>query len=926
MDECLVIDLKAASNRQSTNALFHSPALREKDKTFGKLRPLDDLDHPIGRCLDRLKEAVLVAAINHHGLDPGAQPHQALHERNPAVLVLDVRSRHPHGQQATVNVDGHVPLAAHDLLGSIVAPFPLRRVALDRLSIDDGQGWAGFSPSFLTVGHDEMMVDPFQVPTVGQQPPVVVADAPRREVLGQGVPRDAIALNIPNAVHGLAQHMGAWTPPPFGNRQERLQDHPLLVREVTGVSLATTVIARPILDGPHQGKLIQQFRTKAHATPDQKLYLDRLSQRTLTIAAKRRGRIQCRGGLVIEADASFDDAPRFDILWTPGGDPAALAERMEDRVFLDFLVRARILIKLSSPSQPRLAVPGVTERARLGNLVTAEATREGLEALSSHPEVIFVEAARPLFPDADAEGSGTKLEIPPGPLQETGRGVIVGVVDWGCDFTHDDFRDDRGQTRILYLWDQGASPAAGRHAPPGHAVGLEFSSADLNAALSQANPFASPGIDVPDLGAHGTHVMGIAAGSGRAEPTAGFRGMAPNADIIFVQPDTGDVGETGGFGDSVHLAEAIAYIFEKAANLGRPASVNLSMGTNSGPHDGTTLVEEWIDRLLMESGRAVTLALGNEHNERFNRTHSEGKIEPGETVTLYWRTLPEDYSPNGLEVWDSARDVFVLELEMPNGFKLPAAEPGQSLMFNIPGSKTKVYQSNIVHSPLNGDNQIFVLVVSPEDVPIEPGVWKVRVTARVSREGLFDAWIERDSMQGKSRQSNFIGGSYVRRKTLGSIQSARLAITCSNYDALTTTLADSTSFGPTRDNRRAPTLAAPGVDILSAKAMWRQDTQNPSPYIRYTGTSMSAPYVTGLVACMLERNPSLTATEIRAILTAAAKPAPGFDDMWRPDWGNGRADPVDSLAATPKLKVVADQPPSGGPGKMLVQHGSGWLG
>ena len=59
----------------------------------------------------------------------------------------------------------------------------------------------------------------------------------------------------------------------------------------------------------------------------------------LTLAAKRKGRVQCRGGLVIEADTSFDDAPRFDILWTPGGDPAALTERMEDKAFLDFLVR-----------------------------------------------------------------------------------------------------------------------------------------------------------------------------------------------------------------------------------------------------------------------------------------------------------------------------------------------------------------------------------------------------------------------------------------------------------------------------------------------------------------------------------------------------------------------------------------------------------
>src|SRR3712207_5348727 len=136
-------------------------------------------------------------------------------------------------------------------------------------------------------------------------------------------------------------------------------------------------------------------------------------------------------------------------------------------------------------------------------------------------------------------------------------------------------------------------------------------------------------------------------------------------------------------------------------------------------------------------------------------------------------------------------------------------------------------------------------------------------------------------MPAPARRSSFLGGSYVRRKTLGSIQSARLAITVSNYDVLTTTLADSTSFGPTRDGRRAPTVAAPGTDILAAKSMWRTDPDDPTPYERLTGTSMSAPYVAGLVACIFQKNPRLTAAQVRSILAAQAKPAPGFSDEWR---------------------------------------------
>jgi subtilisin family serine protease len=565
-------------------------------------------------------------------------------------------------------------------------------------------------------------------------------------------------------------------------------------------------------------------------------------------------------------------------------------------------VTTRVLIRLNDAAaagMEGLGIPGVMERSRLDEMLTAEATPEGLAALAAHPDVLFVERAMPLLPTDIGEPAAVKIDIPPGPLAETGKGVIVGIIDWGCDFTHEDFRGNQGHTRLLAFWDQSAEPGPARQPPVGHSTGVEFTAEQLNAALGEPDPFAALGVEPPGIGAHGTHVMGIAAGNGQADPGAAVRGLAPESDLIFVQPDTGDVNIVGGFGDSVHLVEAVQYVFEKAAVLQRPAVINLSMGTNSGPHDGSSLVEQWIDRLLGVPGRAVILALGNEHNERFNRTHSEGRLTSGQTTTLYWRTLPSDFSPNEVEIWYSGRDLFELEIELPNGRRLPGVKPGEATITQIPDSQTRVYQASVINSPLNGDNQLNVIVVSPDAQPIEQGVWQLHLIAQVARDGGFDAWVERDSMRQPARQSSFIAGSYVRRKTLGSIQSARFAITASNYDALTTTLADSTSFGPTRDGRRAPTVAAPGTDILAAKSMWRIDPNSPTPYVRLTGTSMSAPYVTGLVACIFQKNPRLTAAQVRGLLAAQAKPAPSFGDEWRIDWGNGRADPVDTLAAAP---------------------------
>lgn len=572
--------------------------------------------------------------------------------------------------------------------------------------------------------------------------------------------------------------------------------------------------------------------------------------------------------------------------------------------------RTRVFVRLASGGSVQALAnqPGVLVRSVLGNLVTAEASAAGLHALRSSPAVLYVEAARPLMPTQFEARGHAKTEIPSGPLAETGQNVIVGVVDWGCDFTHDDFRSGTGSTRLLALWDQSAIPKGGRRAPNGYSTGVEFDSTAINEALKAADPFAALGVAPPGLTAHGTHVLGIAAGNGRTAPAQNVRGMAPEADIIFVQPETGDVEITGGFGDSVHLAEAVQYIFSKASALRRPAVVNLSMGTNSGPHDGTTLVEQWIDNLLATPGRAVVLALGNEHHERFNRTHSEGKLSTGERQTLYWRVLANDRSPNEMEIWYSGRDLFEAEIELPNGSRLPVAPPGTNRIDTISGSRLRVFQGNTLHSPLNGDNQINVIVLPEVGTAVDPGVWQVHLKALRARDGTFDAWIERDSMQGGARMSSFLGGSYVRRKTLGSIQSARLAITVSNYDAVTTTLSDSTSFGPTRDGRHAPTVAAPGVDILAAKSMWRTDLVDRQPYVALTGTSMSAPYVTGVVACMLQKNPRLTAAQIRGILAAQAKPAPGFSDDWSIDWGNGRVDPIDTLAATPTYAPDVEPP------------------
>ena len=201
-----------------------------------------------------------------------------------------------------------------------------------------------------------------------------------------------------------------------------------------------------------------------------------------------------------------------------------------------------------------------------------------------------------------------------------GGGVIIGVVDFGLDFAHRNFRNSDGSTRILALWDQKASPgdqsisrAAGRSPEP-FGYGRLFEEDDINEALKQADPYKALGYEVSknslfDTSAHGTHVADVAAGNSGLGSSC--PGIAPQAEIVFVDIATARapvqgvqaVGST--FGDSAQLLEAIHFIFDYAKAKGRPCVINISLGTNGGPHDGP----RWWNRRLTGWSPASRIAL-----------------------------------------------------------------------------------------------------------------------------------------------------------------------------------------------------------------------------------------------------------------------------------------------------------------------------
>ncbi|MCI0559061.1 MAG: S8 family serine peptidase, partial [Nitrososphaera sp.] len=226
----------------------------------------------------------------------------------------------------------------------------------------------------------------------------------------------------------------------------------------------------------------------------------------------------------------------------------------------------------------------------------------------------------------------------------TGSDVIVGFVDFGLDFAHKNFQDIEGKTRILALWDQthrenSEEKTSSRKKLKGTEIEIEieievkygklFTREEIDGALApdKPNPYDAldykPSLDSSfDIGSHGTYVADVAVGNGEGTDTPGF---APEAELVFVDIGTASTPQPVGrtFGDSAQLIEAIDFIFKLAKDLNRPCVINISLGANDGPHDGTTPVETAIDWLLTQSdvpNRAVVVAAGNSFGENLHAT------------------------------------------------------------------------------------------------------------------------------------------------------------------------------------------------------------------------------------------------------------------------------------------------------------------
>ena len=522
-----------------------------------------------------------------------------------------------------------------------------------------------------------------------------------------------------------------------------------------------------------------------------------------------------------------------------------------------------------------------------------------VDTVSDTPEIEYVEKPKRFY-YGQTFPAGTSC-FPPVTMRTpflNGGGVLLAVLDSGITWDLEVFRKADGSTRIRYLWDQTVSEEMGdvRYGkmPDGFSIGTEYTAEEINAALQMPALDRYRRIPSRDLSGHGTAVAGIAAGR---SADGLYTGAAPEAELIVVK--LGLPGNSGGveegFPRTTEILRGVTYALWKARQLNMPLVINLSFGNSYGSHDGSSLLERFLDN-ASEIGKTV-ICVGS-GNEGAARGHFAGNITRDSRVELavgnYERSL-------NIQLWKNYSDVFRIRLQSPGGEEA-------ELTTNIQGGKytLKLEQTRILvylgePLPYAVAQEIYLEMIPVTGSYINAGIWTIRLEPIMTVTGQYYLYLPAGNGRGDST------GFYrsTPQVTLTVPSTAAKVITVGAYDPVYDTYADFSGRGYADSTRTIgvaaagltkPDLVAPGVNI-----------QAPDVYGTFTpttGTSFATPIVSGAAALLMEwgivrgNDPFLYGEKIKAYLRKGARPLRGEMEYPNDRVGYGRLCVADSLPQT----------------------------
>lgn len=585
------------------------------------------------------------------------------------------------------------------------------------------------------------------------------------------------------------------------------------------------------------------------------------------------------------------------------------------------------LVLEGSVSSGALGAIGVEVQTDAGGYRTVLVPEPALPALLRLPGVTRLTIGFPVHKDLNVVNTETRANLKrtttPPLAGWNGSGVVVGIVDTGIDVNHGDFDDASGNTRIQYLWDQNDPGAP----PAGFAYGTEWTKAQIDGGTCTHE----------DPDGHGSHVAGIAAGDGSAtgngQPAYQYAGMANAADIVAVATNFSFNG----------VVDGVNYVFQKAALLGKPAVVNLSLGTEIGPHDGSLSWEQQLDALT-GPGKILVVSAGNAQDDRI---HASANISVAADSFLISVSAYTPLGGNGndflaADLWHHQSNGYTVRVRTPNGQIVgPISKTGFTQTGTVQGNVIIDY--TFTANP-NGQSEIYIevndnagfapasgtwrIILHPAGVPQTPKVhnWmvaglggsnpafpffttKVDTTVNVNTPGTSDSAITVAAYTSKRFWTALDGFSY---QFIGSVNPFQI----SPFSAR----------GPRRDNVLKPDITAPGSAIGSTlsgdafppfpAALILQDGQ----HVVLQGTSMSAPAVTGAVAMLLQKYPTLTPNGAKLLLASGARSDATTGAVPNARWGAGRLDLTNLLCNLDVVPPTVDLTSPVGPADTLYTN------
>ena len=484
-------------------------------------------------------------------------------------------------------------------------------------------------------------------------------------------------------------------------------------------------------------------------------------------------------------------------------------------------------------------------------------------AFSRMEEIEFIEKPKKLYPQVTA-GLGAScfypLLQPVSGKALSGQGVYMAILDSGIDYTDPMFRYADGTTKIAWLWDQGkrADAEKGEKPPQGFFTGVEYSRKMLNANLQKNSERLTT-----DVTGHGTNVAKIAVQG------------APESELIVVKLDT----VRGTYPSTVSLLRAFTYVAKKSQAENVPVAINLSYGNTYGAHDGSSLLERFIDNITEVGRNVICIGAGN---EGASAGHFAGKLSENEIqrISFAMGTYERSFS---LQLWKWYADRMDISILSPAGEQYlirnqdAGGEAQQAVM-----EQTKLLIFSGRPQPYRKREEVYIDFI-PVETYLNTGIWTIEITPRRIVNGELRLYMP--SAVVRSENTRFLLPSPAQTLTIPS--TAQKVITVGAYNAYVRSYAAFSGRGDA-DSRRAenskPDLAAPGVNIRIGEGEGGAVV---------SGTSYATPFVTAAAALLMEygivrgNDPFLYGEKVKAYLHAGARQLPGYD-IWPNDqvgWG-----------------------------------------